>query len=48
MLVVVIALMTLMEQDGRKQQEPPNAATLQYMFVGIGTPALACMINCEL
>jgi hypothetical protein len=47
-MLVVIAPVTPMEQDGTKQQEPLNAATLQYMFVGIETPALVCVINCEL
>lgn len=48
MLVVVIVLMIPMDQDGRNQQEPLSAVTLQYMCVGIETPALACMISYEL
>jgi len=48
MPVVVIILMIPMDQDGRKQQEPPSAVTLQYMCVGIETPASACVISYEL
>jgi uncharacterized membrane protein len=46
--VVVMVLMTQMEQGERKQQEPLSAVTQQYMFAGIGTLALACVISYEL